>query len=167
MQVAFNTTAAAARMERPLFTPLGRVFLAQLTDARLAKAVWLTYNSFDPDTALSYEGFRQTLHEGRFTLDNLARLCEAMSCNNVDPAVPIATLEAACIPRDPDLDGSMLGEICTATEQIGKLAAEMRQHGHSLVDYDNAELRNILDMAGRLQAATRRLMQEALKAYEV
>lgn len=167
MQVAFNTAAVAARIERPLFTPLGRLFLAQLADARQAKAVWLTYNSFDPDTALSYEGFRHMLHEGRFLLDNLPRLCEAMSCNNVDPAVPISTLEGACVPRDPDLDGSMLSEICTATEQIGKLAVEMRQRGHSLVDYDNTELRAILDMSGRLQAATRRLIQEALKAYEV
>lgn len=150
---------------RRMSPPLCKLLQEQLTDHRQLKNVALTFVGMSGDLDLTYEGFRLRLEQGRLTLDDLPQLCEAMAVNGVDPSPFVATLEAACLPRDPELDGTMVTELCDMAASLGDFAETMKKHGANLSDYPNDFLRELMSICARSMAAARRLNQECLNAY--
>lgn len=161
-----RTTRTENTTLRRMSPPLCKLLQDTMTDSRKLKQIASTYSQMESDADLTYEGFRLRLEQGRFQLNDLPHLCESMAVNGVDPAPFIATLEAACLPRDPELDGTMVTELCDMAASLGDFAETMKKHGHNLSDYPNEFLLELMNICGRSMAAARRLNQECLAAYE-
>lgn len=149
---------------------LGELLLQNITDCRKLAAVHSSFlelagESDRRGSGLSLEGFRQALLHGRITLNQLPRLFEAMSVNEVDPAQSLAAIEAACLPRDPDLNGKLSDELVSIAQSCGDIAHNIRTNGDSLRGYSNSKLRALMATAAGSIAVGRKLYQECLTAY--
>jgi len=165
--------AVAARQGRTENTTLRRMYpkltdllLELLTDERKCKSVFQTFKLMQEDLDLTYEGFRLRLVQGRIDLNDLPLLAEAMSVNGIDPSPMVATFSAACLPRDADLDGTMLDELTEMSMSLGHIARELKHNGNLLENYTKPELREVMQICGRMSAAARRLDQECLAVYD-
>lgn len=153
-----------------LVFPIGELILQNITDSRALSAVHQTYLSLAGEidatgSGLSYEGFRQMLIHGRLTVDNLPRLFEAMEINQVDPMVVMAAIEAACLPRDPEMNGKLADELAGLAMATGDIAARYKTNGDSLEGYSNSDLRAVMATITTCMAVCRRLMQECTENY--
>lgn len=160
---AHRTENTTGRRMNP---PLSGLLQDVLTDQRKLKDVATTFVQLRGDLDLTYEGFRLRLEQGRIHLDDLPAICEAMSLHGIDPSPYVATLEMACVPRDLDLDGTMLDELVEMTAALGDYAEHFKKHGSDLSAYPNDTLRAVMSICNRTQAAVRRLGQECLNSYE-
>lgn len=176
-QATFPTATAvrhmtrAERTNRQMFPPLGKIILENITDDRKLKGVWMTFLGLAGQTdehgsGLSYEGFRKSLDNGYFDVDDLPRLFEAMAVNGIDPLQSLAAIEAACIPRDPDLNGQLADELLEVSTAGGEIAQNIKANGNTLDGYSNTKLRGVMAIAAQTIAAGRKLYQECLNEYE-
>ena len=151
-------------IDASLRTRIAYLIHETLTDASKLSEVWTKFNLLrDPQATgrncISLQCFRAWLlniGHGRFPLDYLPTLCEAMRQSHVDPAPLVNMLTNLCLPLPEEtVDGSVTDEFIKMSMKMGELAQHIEAD-----DQTNSQIRLFMIDVSRMQLLCRAMFAE-------